>query len=124
MARFIYRNGGFCNTFLSLLLRRLSLCTRTLHTSSRRWTDGVYRDLTNMRVKTPWIEALRKQSEEPGFPSTEKKGSSSLPNRDLKTKKMSDSFHRVVGKSLYSFRVDLLTDIEIDNTTSSGSLAW
>lgn len=49
-----------------------------------------------MRVKTPWIEALRKQREE-GVDPTKKSGTPATPStRDLTPKKMSDSFHRVV----------------------------
>jgi len=49
-----------------------------------------------MRVRTPWVEALRKQREE-GINPTEKSSRPAKPsNRDLKPKKMSDSFHRVV----------------------------
>ena len=49
-----------------------------------------------MRVRTPWIEALRKKSEE-GIDPTKKSDTPETPSdRDLKPKKMSDSFHRVV----------------------------
>ncbi|KAL8824263.1 MAG: hypothetical protein Q9191_005174 [Dirinaria sp. TL-2023a] len=49
-----------------------------------------------MRVKTPWIEALRRQKEE-GVDPTKKSGTTASPStRDLTPKKMSDSFHRVV----------------------------
>jgi len=49
-----------------------------------------------MRVRTPWVEALRKQREE-GIDPTKKSSTPATPSdRDLKPKKMSDSFHRVV----------------------------
>ena len=47
-----------------------------------------------MRVRTPWIEALRDSKKAA-------KEKSEVPaehaNRDLKPKKMSDSFHKAVG---------------------------
>ena len=49
-----------------------------------------------MRVRTPWVEALRRKREE-GIDPTEKSNTPATPpDRDLKPKKMSDSFHRVV----------------------------
>jgi acyl-coenzyme A thioesterase 9 len=56
-------------------------------------TDGVYKALTEMRIRTPWIEALRKCKGEDG-------GLSSDPidnvKPDLTPKKMSDSFVKFV----------------------------
>lgn len=56
----------------------------------------MFRELTSMRVRTPWVEAFRKQQKqgkEPGKPS----GKSEVPkDRDLKPKHMSDSYHSVV----------------------------
>ncbi|KAL6714884.1 hypothetical protein ACLMJK_007144 [Lecanora helva] len=67
-----------------------------LHGTPARLTDGVYKDLTNMRVRTPWVEALRKQRAE-GSDPTKKTETPTTPRiRDLRPKKMSDSFHRVV----------------------------
>lgn len=69
-----------------------------LHATPSLLTDGVYKDLTEMRVRTPWIEALRKQRQE-GIDPTKKSGTSATPaDRDLTPKKMSDSFHRVVRR--------------------------
>ena len=69
---------------------------RQLHVSSACHTDGVYRDLTNMRVRTPWVEALKTQRAD-GIDPTKKSVTPATPaNRDLRPKKMSDSFHRVV----------------------------
>lgn len=68
-----------------------------LHTTPVYNTDGVYRDLTDMRVRTPWIEALRRKRED-DFDPAKQSGTSITPsNRDLKPKKMSDSSHRVVS---------------------------
>ena len=50
-----------------------------------------------MRVRTPWIEALRKKREEGVDPRKKSDISETPPDRDLKPKKMSDSFHRVVN---------------------------
>lgn len=59
-------------------------------------TDGVFRELTSMRVRTPWVEALHQQQQEgqqPGKPS----GRPEVPkDRDLTPKRMSDSYHSVV----------------------------
>ena len=63
------------------------------HTSKVSSTDGVYQDLTNMRVRKPWVQALREQKETSTQLETTK---SSTSNRDLRPKKMSDSYHRVV----------------------------
>lgn len=73
-----------------------SVALRRFHANPTCRTDGVYQGLTNMRVKTPWVEALRKQREE-GFNPTKTSDTPLTPlDRDLKPKKMSDSFHRVV----------------------------
>jgi len=49
-----------------------------------------------MRVRTPWIEALRRQKEEEVDPTKKSSPSVDPCRRDLKPRKMSDSFHRVV----------------------------
>lgn len=64
-------------------------------------TDGVFRALTGERVQKPWIEAFREQQsgqraqEQARHPSTPKE-------RDLSPKKMSDSYHSVVGSERVS----------------------
>ncbi|KAL9635532.1 MAG: hypothetical protein Q9164_003395 [Protoblastenia rupestris] len=68
---------------------------RKFHASPVRRTDGVYRDLTEMRVRTPWIDALRKQMEHGEDPTRTSDAPATPSNRNLKPKKMSDSFHRV-----------------------------
>ncbi|MCJ1310250.1 hypothetical protein MMC25_003912 [Agyrium rufum] len=60
-------------------------------------TDGVFSALTEMRVKTPWIEALRqKQKEDAG----ETFGKPALPfiqaDRKLAPKRMADSHHAMI----------------------------
>jgi acyl-coenzyme A thioesterase 9 len=72
------------------------LAHRGFHTSSPQQTDGVFRELTSMRVRTPWVEALQQQKADnkpPGEPS----GQSEVPkDRDLSPKRMSESYHSVI----------------------------
>ena len=49
-----------------------------------------------MRVRTPWVEALRKQRAEDSDPTKASSTPVTPTDRDLAPKKMSDSFHRVV----------------------------
>ncbi|OQO02843.1 hypothetical protein B0A48_11126 [Cryoendolithus antarcticus] len=57
---------------------------------------GVFRALTENRVRTPWIEALRKKQQE-GEDPTKASGRAETPkDRDLSPKKMSDSYHSVI----------------------------
>lgn len=81
-------------------------CTvvRQLHGSPSWSTDGVYKDLTSMRVRTPWIEALRRK--QTGGDEVHK-GHADVTKSShhvLKAKKMSDSFHRVVRRLSSPFR--------------------
>src|ERR1700722_2492421 len=64
---------------------------RQFHNSQSNATDGVYKAITEMRIRTPWIEALRKSREEFAGAPTE----SVKP--DLTPKKMSDSFVKFVS---------------------------
>lgn len=83
--------------------------------------DGVYNELTEMRVRTPWIEALRKQKEQ-GVELSRK--SNTPADRDLTPRKMSDSFHRVVWWTLGLHQINVpLTDPGIGDTISRRSLA-
>ncbi|OJD33621.1 acyl-coenzyme a thioesterase 9 [Diplodia corticola] len=69
---------------------------RQFSITSHKATDGVFRALTESRVHTPWIEALRKkqrQGEDPSQPSGKPHVSA---DRKLEPKKMSDSYHRVI----------------------------
>ena len=77
-------------------LRISHMKQRQFHASPAYRTDGVYKDLTNMRVKTPWIEALRNKSEDGVDPTKQSSTPATPANRDLRPRKMSDSFHRVV----------------------------
>lgn len=65
---------------------------RSLQTTSRRGTDGVFRGLTDGRLPTPWIEAFNKQQAGKETAAKETKPR----ERDLTPKRMSDSYHRVV----------------------------
>ena len=69
---------------------------RRFHVTPVCSTDGVYKDLTNMRVRTPWVEALREHKEEFYDPTKTSSTPATPPDRALTPKKMSDSFHRVV----------------------------
>lgn len=57
-----------------------------------RTTDGVFRGLTDDRLPTPWIEAFRKQQAGHGAAPDAALGQ----ERDLRPRKMRDSYHRVV----------------------------
>ncbi|KAI0017999.1 HotDog domain-containing protein [Xylariomycetidae sp. FL0641] len=72
------------------LLRRVP--SRGLHSTAARHTDGVFRGLTDNRLPTPWIEALRMQQEGKTTAADE----ANPQDRDLSPRKMSDSYHRVV----------------------------
>lgn len=49
-----------------------------------------------MRVRTPWVEALRKQQEEGTNPAQPSGKQEVNPDRKLEPKRMSDSYHSVV----------------------------
>ncbi|KAI5917362.1 HotDog domain-containing protein [Camillea tinctor] len=71
----------------------LSCRRRSLHSTSVRQTDGVFRGLTDTRLPMPWIEAWRLQQQQ-GNSAT--RDEPQPKERDLTPKKMSDSYHRVV----------------------------
>lgn len=81
----------------STCLRRLQQhSSRPFSTTLRKQTDGVFRALTENRIQTPWIEALRKKQDE-GHDPTKPSGKPETPkDRDLSAKRMSDSYHSVV----------------------------
>ena len=96
---------------------------RQLHTTPAYRTDGVYKDLTSMRVRTPWIEALREQREEGIDPTKKSSTPATPPDRDLTPKKMSDSYHRVVRTAPHDLESVRLTDSDIGDTVGARSLA-
>ncbi|KAI9693431.1 MAG: hypothetical protein M1820_009307 [Bogoriella megaspora] len=68
----------------------------SFHSSPRPKTDGVFRELTESRVQTPWIQALRRQQQEGHDPTKASSQPQTPTNRNLEPKRMSDSFHSVV----------------------------
>ena len=72
------------------------LSRRQFTASATRSTDGVFRALTENRVRTPWIEALRKQREDGTDPTKASGKPETPPDRDLSPRSMSDSYHSVV----------------------------
>ncbi|GAB7330392.1 hypothetical protein MBLNU13_g02012t1 [Cladosporium sp. NU13] len=69
---------------------------RQFATSATRSTDGVFRALTENRVRTPWIEALTKKQQEGKDPSRASGNPETPPDRDLSPRSMSDSYHSVI----------------------------
>ena len=78
------------------VLRVLPASSRTFHSSSPQQTDGVFRELTAQRVRTPWIEAFRKQQEEAKNPTKATEKPQVPKERQLKPKRMQDSYSSVV----------------------------
>jgi acyl-coenzyme A thioesterase 9 len=77
-------------------IRPSSQIKRNFHYSAPQRTDGVFRELTAMRIRTPWVEALRKQQAE-GSDPTSPSGKQQVPSdRKLEPKRMSDSYHKVI----------------------------
>ncbi|MCJ1324476.1 hypothetical protein MMC10_001138 [Thelotrema lepadinum] len=68
---------------------------RPFHVSQNWQTDGVYHELTAMRVRTPWIEAFRKQQEE-GIVEAQSTPPATAKKHQTSPKKMSDSYHRII----------------------------
>ena len=75
---------------------QLSSARRQIHATPLQATDGVFKELTEMRVRTPWVEALRKRKEGDINAEEGRTVSKTLADRALTPKKMSDSYHRVV----------------------------
>lgn len=93
---------------------------RCFSAAPKTQTDGVYRELTAMRTRIPFIEALRNQ--ENGVDDLKPK---SLENvqRDLSPKPMSDSHHRVVSHVEPLPLFMQVSNVNVDITTGSGSMA-
>lgn len=100
----IARSTGSGSRALAANIRRLTQLSarstsRNFTTSASRRTDGVFRELTAVRIQTPWVEALRKKKAD-GEDPTQASGKPEVPaNRDLTPKRMSDSYHSVVWSS-------------------------
>jgi acyl-coenzyme A thioesterase 9 len=70
---------------------------RGFHCSQPQRTDGVFKELTSMRVRTPWVEAFRQQQAESSQSAESSTGTSAVPkDRDMKAKHMDDSYHSLV----------------------------
>jgi hypothetical protein len=94
---------------------------RYFSASIARRTDGVYSELTAMRTRTPFIDAVRKRQE--GGGSTVKHEPTEKLERDISPKSMSDSFTRVVNHMIRPpFRHPSLTPV-LDITSSKRSMA-
>ena len=76
---------------------------RQFATSATRSTDGVFRALTENRVRTPWIEALTKKQQEGKDPSRASGIPETPSDRDLSPRSMSDSYHSVVCSRCQAF---------------------
>ncbi|KAJ9603329.1 hypothetical protein H2200_012107 [Cladophialophora chaetospira] len=63
--------------------------SRGFHATSTTRTDGVYKELTEMRVRTPWIQALKERKEAEQHPRTSAERS---VKPDLTPKRMQDSY--------------------------------
>lgn len=96
---------------------------RSFHSSTPRLTDGVFRALTEARVRTPWIEAFRKKKAEGSDPTKASNKPQAPTDRDLTPKRMSDSYHSVVSAFLPHPSPVKLIDPVIDLTTCSRSMA-
>ena len=90
---------------------RSLLQTRSFSVCSRCRTDGVFRELTEMRTRVPFIEAFKKHQEE----AIKSQPMSTVKvERDLNPKTMSDSYTRIVshvtvsrGRSRELMQVDI-----------------
>ena len=82
---------------IRMLERRPAYLTlRCFSTTPQRRTDGVFRELTEQRVRVPWVQALRQQ-QKGGHDRTLGTDSPQTPkDRDLTPKRMKDSYHAVV----------------------------
>ncbi|EHY59236.1 hypothetical protein HRR83_001495 [Exophiala dermatitidis] len=90
----LLRPKAVCKTLPRLAVSRTACVpVQSLHTSQTYLTDGVYKELAEMRVRTPWIEALRRKREQEQNPTA----SNAEPVKvDLTPKKMSDSYVRMI----------------------------
>jgi acyl-coenzyme A thioesterase 9 len=94
-------NKSLLRTLQAILhSRRRQICAqlprlqrRCFRSTIEQQTDGVYKALTEMRVRTPWIEALRQSSK---IETQETKTPSEPVKPDLRPKRMSDSYFKCV----------------------------
>ncbi|ORY09349.1 HotDog domain-containing protein [Clohesyomyces aquaticus] len=87
------------NSWASYSCLRRSSCSSQIKRSFRSCaplaTDGVFRELTAVRVRTPWVEALQRQRQEGTDPTKASGKSQVAADRKLEPKRMSDSYHSV-----------------------------
>jgi acyl-coenzyme A thioesterase 9 len=69
---------------------------RCFSSSPECLTDGVFKGLTAMRTKIPFIEAFKRQQEAAKLPAQDVPQEPRKPV-DLSPKRMSDSYHKVVS---------------------------
>ncbi|KIX09380.1 uncharacterized protein Z518_00459 [Rhinocladiella mackenziei CBS 650.93] len=67
--------------------------SRLFHSTPARPTDGVYKALTEMRVRTPWIQALQERKEAENNLAAQ---AAEFPKPDLTPRKMLDSYVSLV----------------------------
>lgn len=77
--------------------KRQHLPFNSFHAAATSFTDGVYSALTEMRVNTPWVEALRQKRELEDDVGEKQWIRTTSLDRDLTPKKMSQSYHRLVN---------------------------
>jgi acyl-coenzyme A thioesterase 9 len=85
-----------CPKLIPSAVRTIPSAYRNFSGSSDRRTDGVFRELTAQRVRTPWIEALRKQQAEGKDPSAASEHAAVPKDRQLTPKHMDDSYSSIV----------------------------
>ncbi len=90
-----------CRTRTTIVGKPVTCQSKRWFTNSpRRTTDGVYRELTAMRIRTPFIEAFRKQQDQQEQGEASDTGSKPAAKPDLAPKSMKDSYHRVVSHNI------------------------
>jgi acyl-coenzyme A thioesterase 9 len=88
--------AGCQNTARVLRSSRFQSIRQFSLTVSRR-TDGVFRELTSVRVAVPWIQALRQKEAQDAAGVAKLTGKAELSTgRKLDPKRMKDSYHSVV----------------------------
>ncbi|KAF2872538.1 HotDog domain-containing protein [Massariosphaeria phaeospora] len=88
--------GCRCSQFGPRSIVIPSVRDRSFHSSSPQRTDGVFRALTEQRVRTPWIEAFRRQQKEQKDPSAAEEPQEVPKDRQLTPKRMNESYSSVV----------------------------
>ena len=95
MALYHVPRAIFCLVPRRIPSSQARILLRSFHVAAARRTDGVYKALTEMRVRTPWIEAYR-NSQKTG--DTDNEVPKEQIKSDLTPKRMSDSRFELVGR--------------------------